>query len=407
MHGKQMTARFVLAASFLFLVLAGAAGAGTTPLRPASEDGILMFASEDGQFKWWLDARLNIDGSFFVEDKNSLGDGVQLRRSRIGLKAILWGDWYVETDVDFAEEAVAMKDFYIRYDNLLNRTAYVRVGNFREPFGLEENTTSRNLLFPERSQGLDGFVPGRKVGVEAAHFGPSYRFAAGLFGPDAAEYETEADDMTFNATARANFNMLRTETSVLHLGVAGSLRRPQFDSGMLRFRTRNEYHVNNYKFVDTDNISGVERYNLVDGEFAYVNRRLRLQSECTAVNVRRDAYHEDLAFNGAYVSASVFLTADTHPYEWQSAEFGRVVPKSARGAWELAARYSTVDMNDHDVLGGKSSATTLGVNWYANANIRVYADLVFVNNDEHATAKGALNGDDDYKFFEFRFQTAF
>jgi hypothetical protein len=32
---------------------------------------------------------------------------------------------------------------------------------------------------------------------------------------------------------------------------------------------------------------------------------------------------------------------------------------------------------------------------------------VLVNNDENATAKGSLVGNDDFKFIAFRFQTAF
>ena len=407
MQARQMAARAALAAVTLTLLLAGAAGAETTPLQAQSEEGILVFASPDEQFKWWLDIRVNLDGTFFVEDKNPLGDGVQLRRARLGLKTVLWRDWYAEIDVDFAEEAVAMKDVYVRYDNLFGRTAYVRAGNFREPFGLEENTTSRCLLFPERSQGLDGFVPGRKMGLEGAVFKPQFRVAAGVFGPDVTDFETEAQDMVWNFTGRVNCNALRTENSVLHFGVAGSLRQPQFDSGSLRFRTRNEYHVNNYKYVDTDNIAHVDRYNQGAIELAGVKGPVRVQGEYCSVGVDRAKEYQDLVFKGGYVCASLFLTGETHPYDWRAAEFGRVVPKHKIGAWELVTRYSLVDMTDHDVLGGESTALSLGLNWYANANVKVYLDYVMVDNDENANAKGALVGDDDFQFFLFRLQTAF
>jgi phosphate-selective porin OprO/OprP len=406
MRTKRLTASILLAAGLLVL-LAGFAGAATTPLQAESKNGVLVFSSDDGQFKWWLDARVNLDGAFFVEDKNSLGDGVQLRRARLAIKTQLWGDWYAETDVDFSSEATAMKDAFVRYENLLHRTGYVRAGNFKEPFGLEEVTSSRNLLFLERSQGLDAFMPGRKMGLEFGHFAPCYRVAAGVFGPDVTVYETEAKDMTWNFTGRATWNGLRTDKSVLHLGAAGSWRQPQFADGSLRFKTRNEYHVNNYKYVDTDNISGVQRYGLADGELAYVNRRLRLQGECIGVSVRRGAPYQDLTFSGGYVCASLFLTGDNHPYDWQDAEFGKVLPKGKYGAWELVTRYSTVDMTSHDVLGGVSSATTVGLNWYANVNVHVMADFVMVNNDRDADAKGSLVGNDDFKVFEFRVMGAF
>jgi len=407
MRTKRLTASAILLAAGLLVLLAWPAGAATTPLQAESKNGVLVFSSDDGQFKWWLDARINLDGAFFIEDKNSLGDGVQLRRARLAIKTQLWGDWYAESDVDLSGEAVAMKDAFVRYDALFHHTGYVRVGNFKEPFGLEEVTSSRNLIFLERSQGLDAFVPNRKMGLEFGHFAPSYRVAAGMFGPDVSVYETESKDMTWNFTGRATWNGLRTDKSVLHLGAAGSWRQPDFASSAVRFRTRNEYHVNNYKYVDTDNIYGVQRYGMADGEAAYVNRRLRLQGECIGVSVRREAPFQDLSFSGGYVCASFFLTGDSHPYDWQDAEFGKVLPKGRYGAWEIVTRFSSVDMTSHDVHGGRSTATTVGLNWYANVNVHVLADFVMMNNDEDANARGALVGNDDYKCFEFRFLTAF
>jgi phosphate-selective porin OprO and OprP len=407
MHAMNIKARVVLALAGLFLLLAATAHAESTPLQASAENGTLVFSSADGQFRWWLDGRVNLDGNFFIEDKNSIGDGVQIRRSRLAFKTILWRDWYGELDVDFSSEATAMKDAFVRYDNLLNRTAYVRVGNFKEPFGLEEVTSSRNLLFLERSQGMDAFMPGRKLGIEAAHFAPSYRVAAGMFGPDAAEYETQAADMTWNFTGRATWNAMRTANTVLHVGTAGSLAQPQFEGHALRFKTRNEYHVNNFKYVDTDVIDNVNHYNLAEGEIAYVNRRLRLQSEGIHAGVVRTNGSPDVAFKGGYVVASFFLTPDRHPYDYQDAEFGRVKPTGKYGAWELVSRFSSVDMTDQDVHGGNSTATTIGLNWYANANVRVLFDFVMVNNDKNANAKSSLVGNDDFKFIAFRFLTAF
>lgn len=406
MKTRFVTLAVALAAAAL-LGLALDAGAADTELRPVSKDGVLVFASEDDQFRWWLDARINLDGSFFVEDRNSLGDGVQVRRLRIGLKSILWGDYYAELDVDFAEEATALKDAYIRYDGLFGRTGYVRAGNFRQPFGLEENTTSRNLMFPERSQGLDGFVPGRKMGLEVAKFAPHYRVAGSLYGPDVEEFETEDQDMTWNMAARVNANALRTEHSVLHLGLAGTVRQPQFETTTFQFRTRNEQHVNNYKYVDTGNIPGLDDFSMVDGELAAVYKRVRVQAEHTNVGIQRIGNRPELSMSGGYVCASVFLTPDSHPYEWDTAEFGRLVPASKRGALELVTRYSYVDMTDEDVRGGESTAFTVGANWYMNANVRLYMDYVMVDNDRNANANGKRVGDDDYQFLTFRLQAAF
>ncbi len=133
-----------------------------------------------------------------------------------------------------------------------------------------------------------------------------------------------------------------------------------------------------------------------------MNRRLRVQAEYIDVNVQRFDDLPALSFGGAYVSASYFLTDDTNPYVWQDAEFGHVVPRSQHGALEAVARYSTVDMTDDDVRGGESTALTLGLNWHANANVRVYNSWVMVDNDGNANAKGSVVGNDDFQYYQFR-----
>jgi len=163
---RVQISRLALAVVAAVMLLSSAALADPVELEATSEDGILVFASDDGQFKWWIDTRIYLDTAFYMDDDAEfymeiddedvavhMASGMQVRRARMAWKAILWSDWYAEVDVDFAEEATELKDAYVRYDNLFDRQGYVRVGNFRTPFGLEENTSSRYLLFMERSPG--------------------------------------------------------------------------------------------------------------------------------------------------------------------------------------------------------------------------------------------------------------
>lgn len=48
--------------------------------------------------------------------------------------------------------------------------------------------------------------------------------------------------------------------------------------------------------------------------------------------------------------------------------------KRRRGAIELAARYSRLDLNDATIHHGVGRALTGGANWYLNQNIRIMAD---------------------------------
>ena len=63
-----------------------------------------------------------------------------------------------------------------------------------------------------------------------------------------------------------------------------------------------------------------------------------------------------------------------------------------KGAVELAARYSRLDMDDSALDRGRAQTTTLGANWYLNQNVRLMIK------DAHSTLKDRplvddMNGD--------------
>ncbi len=381
--------------------------ASEVPMTAAAEDGILVFKTDDGQFKWWWDARVYLDAAGYMEDKNDLSNGFMVRRARWAMKTQIWDNWYAEVDFDFAEEKTELKDAYISYRGLFDGTGHVRIGNFRQPFGLEENFTSRNLVFLERSQGTDAFAVGRRMGLEVAKWGQNYRVAASVYGADVEDFE-KPDDETFNVAARVNYTPIQTDDSVLLLGASGTLRKTDFNSGKVRFKAKPETNVADVKYVDTGNISDVDNYNIFGGELAYANKRFYAQSEYMTTGITRLNDLEDLSFGGGYVYATYFLTDDSHPYDAKNAEFGKVRPTSKSGAWELTTRYSSVDMDDQEILAGGSTSMTFGLNYYANANVRIYLNYGMVNNNENATSKdGSLEGDDDFSYVQMRFLAAF
>lgn len=122
-------------------------------LNPESRDGILMFSSTDNRFRYWFDNRVYFDGAFYLGDntyqgvEHEIGNGVNIRRMRFALKAIIWGNWGGEIDFDFGNNAVDIKDAYVRY---IGKNWQIKAGNFREPMSIETMTTSRYITFMER-----------------------------------------------------------------------------------------------------------------------------------------------------------------------------------------------------------------------------------------------------------------
>jgi len=433
-----------MAAVVVLLTMTGAAFAGSSPLNATSEDGILVFESDDSAFKWWVDARVYIDAATYFDDgplydpdsgdygdyedfwekQDSLTGGVILRRARFALKSQLWNDWYGEVDLDFAEEAAAIKDAYISYRGLFGGEGRVRVGNFRIPNGLEEVTTSRNLMFMERSQGTEPFVVGRRMGIEATGWKPKYRWSVAMFGADVEDFVKEANEQ-INFAGRLNWAPISSDESTLMVGASGSMQKPTFvgapdDAGersvsSVKFNTRPESNVSDTKFVYAK-IKDVEKYSNFGGELAYVNKRFMFQSEYMVANIDRYEDKESISYNGGYAFASFFLTNDQHQYDHKDAEFARVTPRASSGAWEVAVRYSFVDLNDLEDLAvdgddeqhGGSTSITLGVNYYPNPNVKLMLNYGIIDNDEFANGKDdQFNGDYDFSYLQMRFQTAF
>ena len=122
---------------------------------------------------------------------------------------------------------------------------------------------------------------------------------------------------------------------------------------------------------------------LVGTEAALVAGPFSLQGEyMTAMTNTDDG--TDPMFSGFYAMASYFLTGENRTYK--GGLFGRVKPKKnfgagGPGAWELAARYSHLDIADEAVEGGELDDITLGVNWYLNPNTRFMFNYVHAGLD--------------------------
>lgn len=133
--------------------------------------------------------------------------------------------------------------------------------------------------------------------------------------------------------------------------------------------------------MDTETFEADE-YDLFGAEAAMVYGPFSLQGEFMhAATNTLDSM--DPSFSGFYVMASYFLTGENRAYK--GGLFSRVKPKrnfgaGGPGAWELAARYSRVDLTDGDIEGGELDDVSVGLNWYLNPNTRfmfgyVHADL--------------------------------
>ena len=95
-----------------------------------------------------------------------------------------------------------------------------------------------------------------------------------------------------------------------------------------------------------------------------------------------------------------FLTGEHREYNKESATFTRVVPRqrlawkrtgfTGGGAWQVAARYSYLDLNSKGIEGGRVHDLTVGLNWFLNPNMKVQFNYFLTDRDAAGTAGDGL-----------------
>ena len=139
--------------------------------------------------------------------------------------------------------------------------------------------------------------------------------------------------------------------------------------------------------IDTGNIQA-DMLDILGLEFALIHGPFSVQGEFFQAFINRKNGGGELQFNTFYVEASYFLTSEHRNYLTTNAAFGKIKPKKdfgkdgGWGAWEVAARYSCLDLNDDDISGGRLNNFSTGVNWYLNQYTRVIWNYVYINPDD-------------------------
>ena len=407
--GKQRPIRCFVLAVFTFCCLIGRAYAESSSVYIIQKPGSgIKLASSDGQYQFELGGRLMVDFANYQQDKVELGDGTELRRARIEVEGAAF-DWAYEFGFDLADEdgAAEVKDAYLSYQGWQQMALHI--GQFKQAFSLEELTSSKYITFMERAL-PNSFAPGRSLGIGLQTYGQQFMVAAGVFGAAYDEDEKNEGDESTSTTARIAYAPWHDKRSAFHLGISSNYFNPSNSPGStasVDFKSRPESHVTDVKYLDTGDISNVDHVVKYGLEFAWVNGPFSIQGEHISTSVERNSGQTALQFQGWYVFASWFVTGESRAYSMKKGAFGRTKPTSPGGAWELAYRVSSLDLNDQDIKGGDATQHTFGLNWYKNAHTRFMLNLIKVENDKDANANGDVTGNDSPAIMQFRAQVDF
>jgi len=285
-----------------------------------------------------------------------------------------------------------MQDAWIQASEL-PVIGHFRAGHLKQPMGLENYQSSKYLTFMERGDIQDAFLQEYDPGFLIWNNTDNERgwWGSGFYRIDAEETGLDFGDGEYAWTSRLTYLLWDNPEHryMMHLGGSYSLRSAEFEpttgNKVVRFRSRPEVRQTP-RLVDTGFIN-CDEVDLYGAEAAWVNGPLSVQAEYllthidNGVLVPSNVPLGDIDCHGYYVFVSYFLTGENRPYDTASATFGRVKPYEnfwfvrtcdgncfGRGAWELAARWSNVDLDGGN--GGNLDELTLGVNWYWNPNMR-------------------------------------
>lgn len=345
------------------------------------------FEIKDGDFSFKLGGRIMLDYSLPSEDVTAMGSNLFFRRARLELSGKMFKDYKYAAEFDFAENAVAAKDLYVTFTGWENQE--ILVGQYKQPFGLEELSSSKGIGFLERSLMNSAWGIGHRAGLGWRHLGDNHSFTASTWGKEAGSTNTANEDEPISYGFRFVWAPMKSDDSLLHFGVSYALEDVEAGAGV-RFRARPEARVSNgnIRLVDTGTIADATGTAKTGLEVAWMKGGFSVQAEYQIAQIDTVS-EQDPSFSGYDVELRWFPGGEVRPYSMSSGAFSMIKPMSIEGAWEFRARLSNVDLEDQCVSAaaivgcagtngqaGSEDNLTVGVTFYPNANMRYMLEYV-------------------------------
>ena len=380
----------------------------------------LRVTSEDGANQFRVGGRLQSDFAVYEGGSTPMNDGTEIRRARIKTQGKLMSDWEYKLEVNFDPDTqVSLTDAWISYKGLrpggvpINLTA----GHLKVPFSQQSMSSSNWQVFQERAL-IDSFIDNkdfgrRRLGGIIESYGEHWFAALGMYseGPNPGDRQTEKNNESFGVATRIGLLPFIEDRKLLSIN--GGVYYRGFDSdAVLKFAARPESHVTNTKLVNTGDITNINSVLLYNMSITGLLGSFHAQAEYTGALVERRGGQSTLSFGGFYVQAGYFLTGENRRYDQRFGKYRRVKPNqnfSLRsggwGAWEVAARFSQISLQNQDIAGGREYDVTLGLNWYVNPSILFRLNYVAAMTHPTANSLGAIN--EQINVFEGRMQVVF
>lgn len=374
----------------------------TTAARAADVqlgDGLTV---QSGDYRFELGGRVMWDADSFDGALNRDHDGdrrfdAYLRRARIELSAEVHPDVTLELDVD-VDDGAEVHTAGIEYRGW--SWADVFVGRTKEPFGLEELTSSNAISTIERnwsSAATDADGQPNFGVLLSGRVGP-LGWAAGIFNPEGSPEREDGGDR-FAFTGRLFGTPISSGARVLHLGAAYTDRNLDQPLEAVGF----ELDIAEGGGALDSATLRIDEDRQLDLEVLYIDGQFSVQAEAFRREMPGADGGPDGRVDHQYLQATWTLTGESRGYKQNEGVPGMIEPSGRRGALELVAK---IDRMRFDVEGRpdqRVDGLLLGANWYPIRHVKLMANVIRVSSDD-VVGPGE---DDDATVFSTRVQFAF
>ncbi|MDX1574241.1 MAG: porin, partial [Methylophaga sp.] len=341
-------------------------------------DGKLVVSDRKGNWSFQPSGRVMwdaVDADADLDNSDQDVQGTELRRARLGFKGDIY-DWNYKLEVDFAGgEEVSIKDAYLGYGNsLTDTTEYdIKLGQSHIPFGLNTKISSNYMSFIDRPFFADSSVsPARSSGVVASVNDNDYRWALSA-GLQNGEFDGDNDTYEINGSTfavRGSFlPFFQDEKNLVQLGAAYLTQGGGDDFGFRPDLVSHDdiFRPLNTTTIDADNFDGADAFT-VDAMAIFGS--FHAMAEYLDHSAKLDL-GDDIDTSGYAVEAGYFLTGES--LKWKKGYTSGISPKSQYGAWQVAARFENIEIDNSNPGFGTSEYDkfTVGVNYYPTKNTRL------------------------------------
>ncbi len=352
---------FVGLATACGLSIMGGALANAQPL-PSPE---YVYKSDDGSFTFDPHFVSQVDFTTVVaEGAGKENSDHRYRRQRFGAAGVLATDWRYQWFMELSEGKAQLRDGFIAYAGLPGW--WFVAGQFREYGTMNEQSSFIHLHFLERPYATAAFQPLRNRGIGINPHGKDWSYQLGLFTDGTGEAGDEDGGWGISTRLHGQLYNDVAASRLLHLAVHARFREP--GNGIARFRATGDEAVLRDPLVSTPVLRDTDAFASLGGEIYATEGPLSFLTEWRAVEVDR-ADTTDPRFWGGMAQLAYVLTGEQREYLPRQGTFWALTPRApvdsgGTGAWEVAARVQTLDLQSDNVQGGQLSTLTLGLNWY-------------------------------------------